>query len=157
MSVALVRYDAACKALAEANAVDEVKQIRDVAEAMRAYARQAQNKQLEADAWEIRIRAERRIGELIAEQKATVGLGKPGPKKIGLSENPISLSEALGPNHKNIADRARKYAAVPESEFAQIISDGRERVIESTRRESARVIDNLVRAGEREQLRGDIV
>jgi hypothetical protein len=48
---------------------DEAKDIRDKAEAMRAYARQAKNKDLEVDAAEIRIRAERRLGELIRAQK----------------------------------------------------------------------------------------
>jgi hypothetical protein len=37
--------------------------LRDKAEAMRAYARQAINKQLEMDAAEIRMRAGRRLGE----------------------------------------------------------------------------------------------
>src|SRR4051812_8877275 len=72
----LVRYDAACRALAQAKAVDEVKQIRDTAEAMRAYAKQVKNKDLEIDAAEIRMRAEIRIGELAIEQERTVGLNR---------------------------------------------------------------------------------
>ena len=83
MNVSLAKYDAACRALAEAKNVDEVRAIRDAADAMRAAARVARNKQLEVDAAEIRFRAERRLGELIAAQRETVGLAKGG--------NPISL------------------------------------------------------------------
>ena len=62
----LVRYDTACRALAEAKRIDDVKAIRDKAEAMRAYGRQIKNPQLEADAWEIKKRAEDKFGELSA-------------------------------------------------------------------------------------------
>ena len=65
----LVKYEAACRAVAEAVSIDEAKEFRDQSEAMRAYAKQAKNKQLEVQAAEIRIRAERRIGELMAAQR----------------------------------------------------------------------------------------
>lgn len=83
----LVRYDQACQALAKAKSVDEAKDLRDKSEAMRAYARQANNKQLEVDAAEIRLRAERRLGELIQTQKETVGLNR------GLSGSRVSGSD----------------------------------------------------------------
>jgi hypothetical protein len=72
----LVRYDAACRALTAAKHVDEVKDIRDKAEAIRAYARMAKNRELEIDAAEIRGRAERRLGEVMADQPKSVG-GRP--------------------------------------------------------------------------------
>lgn len=59
-------------------------------------ARQARNRQLETDAAEIRIRAERRIGELMAAQKESVGLNT-GAKGVGnkvrVDEKP-TLAEA---------------------------------------------------------------
>ena len=54
---------------------------------MRAYARQAKNRELEVDGTEMGFRAERRLGELIQTQKETVGLAKPGPK-IGSKTDP---------------------------------------------------------------------
>src|SRR4051812_30339909 len=111
----LVRYDVACRAIAEARAVDEVKGICDRAEAMRHYGRQAKNRQLEADAWAIKERAEIRLGELIRAQKETVGLNT-GARGIGTSAVPKenrtpTLSDAG--IDKKLSSRAQKKAALP--------------------------------------------
>jgi hypothetical protein len=102
-----VRYDAACRALAEARSVDEVKDIRDKAVAMACYARQAQNRSLEADAVEIRMRATRKLDEFRQTQKETVGLAKDGGGKHGrkrVIEKPTLESQGIG---KNVAQQAR--------------------------------------------------
>lgn len=147
----LIRYEAACRALAEAKAVDEAHKIRNVSEAMRAYAHQAKNKQLEIDAAEIRIRAERRIGELMAAQKEA-GLmasgGQPHQKNpTGSKKNPVApITLAEVGIDKSLADRARKYAAVPEEEWEEELQDWRERVSA----ENKRVTTRLERRGESE-------
>jgi hypothetical protein len=136
---ALSHYDAACSALAAAVAVDEVQDIRAKAEAVRAYAKQAKNRQMEVDAAEIRIRAERRLGELMAAQGETIGKAT-GARGIGTSaglivtrtqDTPPTLTEAG--IDKNLAHRARTYAAVPKDQFEQLLSKRR-------RQESVRVV-----------------
>lgn len=144
----LTRYEQACRAVADAVSVDEAKEFRDKSEAMRAYARQAKNRQLEVQAAEIRLRAERRIGELMAAQRDAgmlSGGGRPS-EKTGFSDNPVSkptLSDAG--IDKNLANRARKLAAVPEKEFESHLSDWRERVSDETER----VTMQLLGAGEK--------
>lgn len=127
----LVKYDAACHALAAARSVDEVKSIRDKAIAIKAYARQCKNKDLEADAFEIRKRAERRLGEMMAEQpkaqgkRTDLGFSKTQVGKTTLAEAGID---------KNLADRARKAVAIPEDEFEALVANGRADVKRSAER-----------------------
>ena len=78
MSTGLALYDAACRALAKARSVDEVMAIRDEAAAMAACARIANNHQAEADAVALRMRATRRLGQLMQAQKESVGLATGG-------------------------------------------------------------------------------
>ena len=111
---------AARRALAEAVRIDEVKDIRNKAVAMQVYAKQAKDGVLIAHATEIRKRAERRLGEIIeSERKAgklakgarEKGVGRRGTRVI---EKP-ALSLADRGIDKNLADRARKMAALPEA------------------------------------------
>jgi hypothetical protein len=61
-STALSRYDDACHALADAKDLTEVKDLADKMAALKAYARRAKNRELEINAAELRIRAERPHG-----------------------------------------------------------------------------------------------
>jgi hypothetical protein len=66
---ALINYDTACRAIRLAAKVDEVLNIRDQAEAIKAYAHQAKNTELEVQSTEIALRAERRLGEILIKRK----------------------------------------------------------------------------------------
>ena len=148
----LVRYQAACRALAEARAVDEVQDVRNKADAMRIYGMQAKNKSLEVDAAEIRIRAERRLGELIGQQKAGEGLakgaamrgvGRAGKNAVESDDRVPTLAEAG--ISKDLSSRAQKLAAVPPEVFEAEVKEWRGRV----EAENVRVTTRLEKAGER--------
>jgi phage N-6-adenine-methyltransferase len=134
----LVRYDAACRALAEAKSVDEVKDILDKSVALKAYARQAKNKDMEADAAEIRIRAERRIGEMIEAQREADLLSKGGrpSKKTGSATDPVSKKpsfEEAGID-KHLADRSRKAAKLEETDFEERLVGLRDRITSESKK-----------------------
>ena len=146
----LIKYEAACRAVAECKAVDEVKGIHDKAEAMRVYARLAGDKSMEIDAAEIRIRAERRLGEMLADEKAAGGLDpaaslKRGPVVVAHDhgKRPATLADAG--ISKDLSSRAQKLAAVPPAEFEAEVGEWRDRV----HAEGARVTTRLEQAGER--------
>jgi hypothetical protein len=98
MTVTLVRYDAAKKALAAASRVDEVKHIRDRAEAVRVYAFQAKDYDLQNRAATIRLLAERRAGQLLIDMEKNLGSRGVGrTAKNGTSRGRYPRATALPP------------------------------------------------------------
>lgn len=135
MSTALAQYENICRAVAECRTADQAKGIRDHAEAMRVYARQARNRDLELDAWEIRERAEARLGEIIKAQKETVGLATGGDAMKaryhpGTEVRPTLADAGID---KKLSSRAQKKAAVPEAERERRIAEAREKAATSNR------------------------
>lgn len=153
MTGGLIKYEAACRAIAECIAIDEVKSWADKAAAMQAYKRMAGDKTMEINAAEIRIRAERRIGELIAAQKAGPGLNSGallrGSEKEPRDERPKLADVGID---KKLSSRAQKLAAVPEKEFEREVGQWRERV----KAEGQRVTARLEKAGARELKKTDV-
>lgn len=122
----LTKYDAARYALSVAVEVDEVKDIRDKAEAMAAYARQAKDTELVKWATEIKVRAERRAGQMLAEMPKQDGghAKKIVTRSHDVTEFPKSLSE-IGIT-KNESSRWQKLAAVSEEQFEHAVAAAKE-------------------------------
>jgi hypothetical protein len=150
-SAPLTRYEAARFALAEACRIDEVKDICDKAVAMQAYARQAKDTQLLRDATEIRLRAERRAGELLAETPKAVGGEHGGRPKIDGSRSQPSIPTPtltdLGVT-KIQSSRWQKLAALPDDKFEIRVQHAKARVEGMTT--SAPSYANVEYAGENE-------
>jgi hypothetical protein len=100
--LSLPRYAAARCALARAHRVDEAKAIRDKAEAMRVYAKQAGDFEMQNWAAEIRLRAERRAGELLAEMAANgQRVGHDGARKSNRAERVDLKSLGVTPDQSS--------------------------------------------------------
>ena len=151
MTTMLAKYEAARNALAQARKVDEVIHIRDVSAAMQAYAKQAKDKQLETDAVEIRMRAERRLGEMIKAQKEGPGLnkGEAGRFTGGTAEEPPVNKPTLADVgiDKKLSSRAQAIASIPEDEFEATLADHRE----EQKIVTAKTMEKLSRKGKEAQ------
>jgi hypothetical protein len=122
---ATLRYDEICRAIAVAYKVDEVKDLMDKATAIQVYAHQSQNIEAERQACEIRMRATRRLGQLLKERDKPKG--SPGNQYTG----PIARADGT----KTLADlgisrdqssKYQKLAAVPQDDFeAALAAPGR--------------------------------
>jgi len=115
-------YIEARRALAAAHRVDEVKDIRDKALAMETYAAQAKDGRLIAHATEIRMRAEIRAGELLAQMKSRGERDQGKAAKGSRVATPTALPTLsdLGVN-KTQSSRWQKLAAMPPEKQEQTI------------------------------------
>jgi hypothetical protein len=111
----LIRYDAMCTAIAECFQVDEVKGLRDKARALEVYAAQANNRDAERKACEIRIRAERRAGELLKEMAVTGERQKAGGDRKKSKSNGTTLID-LGIT-RDQSSQWQRLAEIPTEEF----------------------------------------
>jgi hypothetical protein len=115
------RYDSMCRAIAECEAVDEVKDMRDKAMALELYARQAQNFEAERTAQRIRVRAEKQCGRLLKVEPKAKG-GKPYQAVTGTSEVPVKPLAEYGIT-KNQSSQWQQLADVPDDAFEAALSD----------------------------------
>lgn len=127
----LICLEEAKRFLAEAKTLEEVSIIRDKAQAVKAYAKR-RDLALESinDAAEVKLRAERRMGELLAQMPKNKG-GRPEKTHCSVqSVNQPTLKELdIEPTQSM---RCQRIAMMPEETFEQAIQEAREQQKEIT-------------------------
>lgn len=123
----LVKLNKARQALMEAKTLNEIKEIKDIAKAVKAYA-QAKKLGVEMvnDATEIELRAEREMGKLIQQKQEAGELAKE-------SDNQFTVVVTEGDHHKSTlseigiskkeSSTSKRLAAIPEDKFEQKINE----------------------------------
>lgn len=144
-STQLALFAVAKEALAEAVKVDEVKDVRDQAERIRLYGQQANDRTIIADATEIIMRAERRLGELLrsAHETGQLGIGRPSRSNVDEGEEapteeetetveivrPQRVTLAEAGISKKLSTRSQKFAAVDETAFEAALRTARDKIL----------------------------
>ena len=137
MSGELSLYDYAREALRAAVKVDDVKNVRNEAERLRLYARQAKDKGLMADATELKLRAERRLGQML-EEAHRMGLisvgGRPRAKETSSSSEPV-FEESMQPFSlkdagidKKLSMKAQAWAKLGDPDFEAKLQEVRNKI-----------------------------
>lgn len=122
----LATLEAAFNVVAQSNSLDEVKDIRDKAEAVRQYAHNAKaSLDLQNKAAELKLRSERCAGELLG----SMGLHG-GDRRSDKSKTRPSLDE-LGISQSQ-SQRWQKEATVPETDFCAFVTSAQNRAHELT-------------------------
>jgi len=125
----MVLYETMCKAIAECHRIDEVKDIRDKAVAFEKYSQQAKNKDNERLAKEIRLRAERKCGEISAKLPIAktggdqMSLRKRSPAQAGnANETKATILEHNKISTQQASDWER-IASIPKKEFEEQLKE----------------------------------
>ena len=124
----LVQYERARTALAAANRVDEVMPLLDEFALAKTVARQIKDQALLADATEYQLRAERRLGQILAAAK-DAGLFRQGRQGKGVKPDTFSrptLEDAGIDRH--LSARARRRSEMADDLFEAMLQQTRERI-----------------------------
>ncbi len=113
--------------LAEAKSLDDILHIRDIAEAARVYAQAAKlGLENQNEAAEVKIRAERKAGEMLAQMPKATGADYGGRTSLDgnreLPSNPPPTLTELG-IEKMQSSRWQMVASVPEDVFEEHINE----------------------------------
>lgn len=145
--VSLTHFTRARQELQKAKTIDEVKTIRDAAERLRLYLKQAnESLEMQNDAAEIKLRAERRAGEMLKEgaqngdRQTRGGDRKSNRHNVSLIQPP-SLKE-IGITEKQ-SERWQSIATIPEEKFEQTIKETKQARQELTQRDVLKVAQEI--------------
>jgi len=129
----IVHFSTAYQELMLARDVDEVKAVRDKAAALQLYARQqGESLEMQNAIAEIKLRAERRAGELLAEIERDKGESKKlRPRLIQSFSEYTNAIENAG-IARTTAHRWQEIASIPEEKFEQHIAEKKSRGDELT-------------------------
>lgn len=126
MQQTLMKYDEMCKLIAECHAIDEVREIQNKAVAVTEYHRRAKNFEAERQARVIRLRATRRLGELLIEMEENGQLRNRGGNGSNQHEQKLSgetfaltLEELGVPRHE--AAQSKELARIPPETFEELV------------------------------------
>lgn len=125
----LAQYSAARAALAEAARVDQVMHVRDEVEHLQLYARQIKDRTLMADALELQLRCERRLGQLLVAAKEAGQVSRGAPKKncTGEEQFPRVRLDDAGIDRK-LSSKAQKAARLSEKAFAAMVEQAKNKL-----------------------------
>ena len=143
MMAELVLYNNMKAAIEKCQSVDEIRDIRDKAEALRQYSKVAGDSEAMNKCAAIKIRAERRAGELLKEMPKLHG-ARPSDTE---SHAGTPLAD-LGVT-KNDSSRWQRLADIPEDRFEEHIETALEKRTELTTADTLRLASTLRRDGER--------
>ena len=142
MDMELITWDKARHAIAQAKTIDDVKGIRDKAQAMKAYFKQiGETLEVQNDIADIKIRAERRAGEMLRDSERQ----KPGEHWQEKRSHDVTVTPKLSDIgiSKIESSRWQKIAQVPEDKFEQHIETTKRKKYELTSKTVLQLADNL--------------
>ena len=154
--VALTQLNAIEQALAKARSINDVVNLRNQAEAARQCFRLAEyGLEMQNNAAEVKLRAERRAGEMLAEMDKAPA-GRPSKNRLQSATDLPPTYDELG-IEKTQAHRWQLEASVPPGTFEQHIAETKAAGEELTSAGVIRLAKRIIQQAEREETQGNIL